>query len=98
MASLRQLPSGKWQATVLLPSGKRTTRSCATPEEARAWGEEVESRRDALRREKELLSRRGGVALHLAALEELVEQSALTEYDRSALLRLAALAQERARE
>lgn len=34
---LRQLPSGKWQATVWLPNGTRTTKTFRLKTEARAW-------------------------------------------------------------
>lgn len=42
MASIRRLPSGKWQATVLLPGGKRITRSAPLKGTVQTWAAEEE--------------------------------------------------------
>lgn len=42
MASYRKLPSGRWQATVLLPDGRRVTRSAPLKGTVRVWAEEEE--------------------------------------------------------
>lgn len=42
MASYRKLPSGRWQATVLLPDGRRVTRSAPLKGTVRGWAEEEE--------------------------------------------------------
>lgn len=42
MASYRRLPSGKWQATVLLPTGRRVTRSAPLKGTVQAWAVEEE--------------------------------------------------------
>lgn len=42
MASFRRIPSGKWQATVLLPDGRRTTRSAPLKGSVKAWADEEE--------------------------------------------------------
>lgn len=42
MASYRKLPSGKWQATVLLPDGRRTTRSAPLKGTVQAWAVDEE--------------------------------------------------------
>lgn len=42
MASFRKLPSGKWQATVLLPDGRRTTRSAPLKSTVQTWAAEEE--------------------------------------------------------
>ena len=44
MAYLRHLPSGRWQATVRLPDGRRQTYTAALKGEAREWGAEQERR------------------------------------------------------
>lgn len=44
MAYLRRLPSGRWQATVRLPDGRRATYTAALKGEAREWGAEQERR------------------------------------------------------
>lgn len=51
MAGLRKLPSGKWQATVRLPNGKRTTHTAKLLGEAKAWAaaEELRIRRGSWR-------------------------------------------------
>lgn len=42
MASYRKLPSGRWQATVLLPDGRRVTRSAPLKGTVKAWADEEE--------------------------------------------------------
>lgn len=42
MPSYRRLPSGKWQATVVLPDGRRTTRSAPLKGTVQAWAIEAE--------------------------------------------------------
>lgn len=49
MASLRTLPSGGVQASVLLDSGKRTTKVLPDHAQATAWAIAVEQERDELR-------------------------------------------------
>jgi integrase len=44
MPYLRRLPSGKWQATVWLPSGKRTTRTDTLKRVVTDWAREEEAR------------------------------------------------------
>lgn len=43
MPGLRKLPSGKWQATVRLPNGKRATKTDASKPWVRQWGEALEA-------------------------------------------------------
>ncbi len=47
MASIRRLPSGKWQATVLLPGRHRTTWTHPLKKNVERWAREVERKRDA---------------------------------------------------
>ena len=47
MASIRKLPSGKWQATVLLHNGKRTTYSHPMRKAVENWAKDLELKRDA---------------------------------------------------
>lgn len=42
MATYRRLPSGKWQATVRLTGGRRTTRTSALKGSVKVWAEEEE--------------------------------------------------------
>lgn len=42
MAGYRRLPSGKWQASLRLPDGRRVTRTAALKSMVRAWAEEEE--------------------------------------------------------
>lgn len=43
MAGYRRLPSGRWQATVRLPDGRRRTRTDPLKGVVRAWAEDLES-------------------------------------------------------
>lgn len=43
MAAYRRLPSGKWQATVRLPDGRRRTRTDPLKGVVRAWAEDLET-------------------------------------------------------
>lgn len=44
MPSYRQLPSGKWQATVYKPDGKRVTKSNRLKSVVKAWALDLEAR------------------------------------------------------
>jgi hypothetical protein len=44
VAYIRKLPSGKWQATIYLPDGKRRTYTSTFKGEAREWGAIHEAR------------------------------------------------------
>lgn len=44
MAYLRKLPSGKWQATIRLPSGKKTSRTDPLKKVVQAWARDEEAR------------------------------------------------------
>jgi hypothetical protein len=52
MASIRKLPSGNWQASVLLDGGKRTTSTHPTRTEALDWAGRTEAERDERRAAK----------------------------------------------
>lgn len=52
MASIRKLPSGNWQASVLLDDGKRTTSTQPTHAEALDWAGRTEAERDERRAAK----------------------------------------------
>lgn len=43
MASYRQLPSGKWQATVYMPNGQRTTNTDKLKSRVRKWATDLEA-------------------------------------------------------
>jgi integrase len=43
MAAIRRLPSGKWQASVRLPNGKRATKTDTSKQWIRGWAENLES-------------------------------------------------------
>lgn len=43
MASVRRLPSGKWQGIAIHPSGKRATKAFTLKGQARAWADDTES-------------------------------------------------------
>jgi hypothetical protein len=52
MASIRKLPSGNWQASVLLDDGKRTTSTHSTHAKALDWAGRTEAERDERRAAK----------------------------------------------
>ena len=81
MASIRQLPSDRWQASVLLDSGRRNTSTFDTLQEARDWAIEQEVERD--RRREELRSQRDEdhVPILLSQLERLAKDGRLTDDD-----------------
>lgn len=78
MASLRQLPSGNWQASVLLDNGRRSTHTAPTAPEAAAWAREVEAKRDAERDARRDRSAEQSISMYLAALEDYAASGLLT--------------------
>jgi len=72
MASIRQLPSGNYQAAVLLADGTRTTQTFPDENAALAWAIEVEAERDRLREQ----ARHRGASAHITALLAELEQLA----------------------
>lgn len=89
MASLRQLPSGVFQASVLLDSGKRTTHTAPTLEEADAWAAEVEAKRNAEREARRDRDADQSIAVHISGLDEYARRGLLTSKHRAELLRIA---------
>lgn len=51
--SIRTLPSGNFQAAVLMPNGKRETKAFPTEDEALDWAIQQEARRDMKRQARE---------------------------------------------
>lgn len=78
MASLRQLPSGNWQASVLLDNGRRSTHTAPTAPEAAAWAREAEQKRDAEREARRDRSVEQNVSTYLAAVEDYAGKGMLT--------------------
>lgn len=81
MASLRCLPSGRWQASVLLDDGTRTTKTFDSQAKAAAWGVEAEVERDRVRAEKRAEGEDLRAAALVASLKELADQGRLTKQD-----------------
>lgn len=78
MASLRQLPSGNWQASVLLDNGRRSTHTAPTATEAAAWAQEAEQKRDEEREARRDRSAEQNVTTYLAAVEGYASKGMLT--------------------
>jgi hypothetical protein len=78
VASLRQLPSGNWQASVLLDYGRRSTHTAPTAREAAAWARETEEKRDAEREARRDRSAEQSISLYLAAVEGYAASGQLT--------------------
>lgn len=70
LASLRQLPSGAFQASVLLDNGKRITHTAPTMEEADEWAAEVEAKRDSAREARRDRDAEQPIAVQISGLDE----------------------------
>lgn len=90
VATLRQLPSGNWQASVLLDDGSRTTSTHPTPDEAAAWAARTEAERDTRRAAKAARRHKEGVDLVLAELSDLIQNDSLDRAQWRRLRRLVA--------
>lgn len=88
MASLRQLPSGNWQASVLLDNGRRSTHTAPTATEAASWAQEAEQKRDEEREARRDRSAEQNVTTYLAAVEDYASQGMLTRTHIEALQRI----------
>jgi hypothetical protein len=77
MASMRQLPSGNWQAAVLLDNGRRITQAMPTHAEALRWAIETEAKRDEQREARRLRAHDEDVAVLIAGLERYAQQGLL---------------------
>ena len=89
MATLRQLPSGNWQASVLLDDGSRTTATRPKVDEAIAWASRTERERDSRRAERAARSQKERVDLVLAELSSFVAAGSLTQPQRRRLQKIA---------
>ena len=78
MASLRQLPSGNWQASVLLDNGRRSTHTAPTASDAAAWALDTEEKRDAERAARRDRSAEQSISIYLAAIEDYAASGVLT--------------------
>lgn len=85
MASLRQLPSGRWQASVLLDNASRTTSTFDTQAQATTWALETEQARDEVRAQKRALDADRRAAALLASLQELADQGQFSKQDKAKL-------------
>lgn len=88
MASLRQLPSGNWQAAVLLDNGRRITRTAPTMKEAASWAQETEEKRDKERAARRDVGSEQSIAVHVAAIERYARDGLLSEERRNELRRI----------
>jgi hypothetical protein len=86
VASLRQLPSGNFQAAVLLTNGTRTTKTFADETAAIEWAIEVEAERDRLRDEARSRSADEHAAILLDELARLAQHGRLKAEHRDRLL------------
>jgi hypothetical protein len=77
MASIRKLPSGNWQASVLLDDGSRTTSTYPTAEQAVSWAGRTEAERDERRAARNATMRKERVDIVLAELSSLIQSNAL---------------------
>lgn len=89
MASIRQLPSGNFQAAVLMPGGKRSTKTFEDEYDATEWAAKLETERNRLRAEAEARSDSEYVTLLLDELERFVEENRLSPEQRQHLQVLA---------
>lgn len=85
MASFRRLPSGNWQASVLMDDGKRTTKVHEDAEEAFTWAHDLEAERNRVRAEKRALDESARVAVAISTIRQLAERGQLTEKHRAIL-------------
>ncbi|BCB83129.1 hypothetical protein [Phytohabitans suffuscus] len=85
MASIRQLPSGNYQAAVLLAGGTRTTQTFPDENTALAWAIEMETERDRLRDQARNRSVNVHVTALLAELAHLADKGQLTVEHRDRL-------------
>src|SRR5215475_11504606 len=90
VAALRQLPSGNWQASVLLDGGSRTTSTHRTPEAAANWAARTEAERDARRAAKAASSQKERGDIVLAELSDLIQNGWLDAAQLRRLRRLVA--------
>lgn len=85
MASVRRLPSGRWQVSVLMDDGTRTTKTLDSQASAATWGIKLEVERDRIREEKKVLNDDQLTTALLASLQELADQGRLTAQHRTRL-------------
>jgi hypothetical protein len=85
VASIRQLPSGNYQAAVLLADGTRTTQTFPDENTALAWAIEVEAERDRLREQARDRNANTHVTALLAELAHLAKRGQLTVEHRDRL-------------
>ncbi|WNV74345.1 hypothetical protein [Geodermatophilus sp. DSM 44513] len=78
MASIRRLPSGRFQAAVLLDDGHRTTTTKDTLEDATAWAAQVEDERNRRRAEQRHLDEEASTRIVLGAVRQLLEDGRLS--------------------
>jgi hypothetical protein len=78
MASIRQLPSGNYQAAVLAADGTRTTQTFPDEGAALAWAIEVEAERDRLREEARARNANTHITALLTELARLADRGQLT--------------------
>jgi hypothetical protein len=93
VASIRRLPSGNYQAAVLLGPSRRTTKTFSTHKAAVEWAIEVEAERDRLRRE--VTAKEGSVLIDclLSELGHRINEGTLSMQQKQQLLHLASLVQ-----
>lgn len=89
MASIRQLPSGRWQASVLLDDGRRTTATRDSMDGAAAWAVDTEAERDELRRAVAGRNQKARGDFLLNELDVLVDRDALSKTQRRRLVEIA---------
>lgn len=88
MASLHKLASGRWQASVLLGNGLRTTETFDSSLDAQEWATGAEAKRDGSQMRVTRQSADDHIALMLAALEEHAQQGGLREQHCAHLARI----------
>jgi len=89
VASIRQLPSGNYQAAVLLADGTRTTQTFPDEKAALAWAIEVEVDRDRLREQARARNANTHITALLAELARLADRGQLTVEHRDRLRAIA---------
>jgi hypothetical protein len=89
VASIRQLPSGNYQAAVLLADGTRTTQTFPDEDAALAWAIEVEAERDRLREMARARNTNAQVNALLAELARVADRGELTIEHRDRLRAIA---------
>jgi hypothetical protein len=85
VASYRELPSGRYQAAVLMDDGKRVTNTLDTLGAAQAWAMGLEDERDQARRLERAYNQDHRTTMAIETLRLAAKENRLTRKQRAAL-------------